>query len=305
MKNIESTHLLRLVNLMEVMFVSRGNIEPENSAKYYVIYTLLGYGSTFTSLHGMLKDTIPFEGYGGRRVLERGRESLIEDGMLSKVLLHHETNVEGRKPEIIFKGEQYLPTNPKLLHEEVSQRSEVKDELTPSEKDWLDELYVKWKGNFKKHGFLIDTGTLSVYCSAPWLQFALMNYLSSWKKEEKTLYIITSSTSWCRPPLFSALSAAVERGLELRVLLGTSKKTEELKKLESMENVEIRKISKEAVVTDRLTFAGSNYVSNMHKILGYGGKYSRYVATLYLNQKDIAEEFKTSFEGRWELASPF
>ena len=88
------------------------------------------------------------------------------------------------------------------------------------------------------------------------------------------------------------------------LLEGVSKKTEELGKLESMENVEIRKISKEAVVTDRLTFAGSNYVSNMHKILGYGGKYSRYVATLYLNQRDIAKEFKTSFEGRWERASP-
>lgn len=304
MQGIEPIHLLRLNNLMEIMFVYRKNTQPENSAKYYVIYTLFGFGSTFTSLHGKLKDMIHLEGHEGRRLLKNGRDSLIEDGMLAEILFYHKDDRGKTEEGRVSKGENYLPINPVLIHNEVTQRSEGQYELSPGEHNLLEELYDKWESNFKEHGFLFDTGILSVYCSAPWLQFALMNYLSSWKKEEKTLYIITSSTSWCRPPLFSSLSAAVERGLELRVLLGTSKKTEELKNLKSMENVNIRKISKEAVVTDRLTFAGSNYVSNMHKILGYGGKYSRYVATLYLNQRDIAKEFKTSFEGRWERASP-
>ena len=301
MSNLDM-HLKETIDLGHSFFLAKGNSKPEDSAKYYVIYTTLGCGSTFTALHDKLKETFNLKGQQGRRDMESGREKLIEEGMLAKILFHHRTHIGKMKRAEIFKGEQYLPVNPKLIYEDISQSRGGQYELLDGYYELLDQLYEIWRNNFKEHGFLIEKGILSVHCTTPWLLFALLNYFSIWKEKERILYIMTSRTNWCIPPLFSPLKSALERGLKLKILLDTTRETEVLEKLRRMEQVEVRHLSIEEVLTNRLTFAGDEYVVDMHKVLGTEGKYSSYVATIYLKMREIAGQFKKSFEFRWEAA---
>ncbi len=295
-------HLKETIDLSHSLFLGRGNSAPEDSAKYYVVYTLLGCGSTFTGLHKILKETFNLKGLQGRRNLENGREKLIEDGMLAKILFHHKTNMEKWKEARIFKGEQYLPVNPKLIYDDILQSRGGQYKLLDSYYELLEQLCKSWKENFRGHGFLIEKGILSVHCTTPWLLFSLLNYFSIWKEKEKALYIMTSKTNWFRPPLFSPLMSTLKKGMKLRVLLDTTIKTEELKKLKQLKQVEVRHLSNEEVITNRLAFAGTEYVVDVHKVLGTEGKYSHYVTTIYLGMEDIAEQFKRSFDARWKRA---
>lgn len=292
-------HLKETIDLVHSLFLERGDSEPEDSAKYYVNYILLGCGSTFKSLHKKIKKPYNLEGLQGRRDMENGREKLIENGMLAKILFHHETNMEDREEARIFRNEQYLPVNPRLVYDDISQRPGSQYKLLDSDHELLEQLTDIWKKNFNGHGFLIESGILTVYCTVPWLLFSFLNYLLIWKKEEKTLRIMTSSTKWCRPPFFSLVVSALERGLQLRVLLGSPRGSEELEHLNQMGQVKIRSVSKEDVITNRLTCAGHEYVVDMHKVLGTKGPHSYYVATVYLGMTNIAEQFKNSFEVRW------
>jgi hypothetical protein len=301
MPNLDE-YLKETIDLCHSLFLDRGNSKPEDSAKYYVIYAFLGYGSTFTALHDKLKEIFNYKGLKGRRDLENGRRNLIESGMLAKILFHHKTKMSKKKEAKIFRGEQYLPANPQLVYDDLSQSHGGKYELLEGYYPLLEELCASWKRNFRGHGFLIEKGILSVYCTAPWLLFSLLNYLLIKKKKKEALCIVTSSTHWCSPPLFSPLVSVLEGGLELKVLLDTTRGTKELDQLKQMEQVEVRNLSKEEVTTNRLTFAGTEYVVDMHKVLGTGGEYSNYIATIYLNMKDIAKQFRDSFEARWKSA---
>lgn len=300
-----NSHLNETINLVHSLFLDRGILEPEDLAKYYAIYTLRGCGSTFTALHNTLKETFNLKGLRGRRDLENGRERLIEEGILAKILFHHKTNMGKKKEAEIFKGEQYLPVNPKLIYDDIFQSRGGQYELLASYYELLEKLCRTWKGNFRGHGLLIEKGILSVYCTTPWLLFSLLNFFSTWKEEEKFLYIMKFGTNWCHPPLFSPLVSALKRGLKLRALVDTSVRTDELKLLEQMEQVEVRHLSRGEMLTNWLALAGHEYVADVHKILGGEGMHSSYVATIYLNMGDIAEQFRISFEALWEHASPF
>ena len=297
-----NSHLNETINLVHSLFLDRKISEPEDLAKYYAIYTSLGCGSTFTALHDTLKETFNLKGLKGRRDLENGRERLIEEGMLAKILFHHKTNMGKKKEAKIFKGEQYLPVNPKLIYDDNVQSHGDQYELLDSYYELLEKLCKTWKGNFRGHGFLIERGILSVHCTRPWLLFSLLNYFSIWKEKEKTLYIMTSSTKWCLPPLFSPLVSTLKKGMKLNVLLDTKTATEEFEELRQMEQVEVKHLSRDEVFTNRLTFAGTEYVVDMHKIFGREQKYSNYVATIYLGMENIAREFRESFKARWERA---
>lgn len=296
------SHLIDTIHLCHSLFLDRGNSEPEDSAKYYVIYISHGCGTTFTHLHNTLKKTFNLRGLKGRRDLESGREKLIEEGMLARILFHHKTNMGKKKEAKIFKGEQYLPVNPRLIYDDISQNHGDQYKILDSYYELLDQLCKTWKGNFRGHGFFIEKGILSVHCTTPWLLFSLLNYFSIWKEKEKTLYIMTSETNWCRPPLFSPLVSTLKKGMRLNVLLDTRMGTEELEKLRQQEQVEVRHLPSEEVITNRLTFAGTEYIVDMHKILGTERKYSHFVTTIYLGMEDIAEEFRKSFKARWERA---
>ncbi len=296
-------HAKETIDLVHSLFLKRENSEPEDSAKYYVIYTFFGCGSSFTSLHKEIKKTFNLKGLHGRRDLENGRKSLIEEGILARILFHHKTDMGEKKEAKIFQGEQYLPVNPLLVYNDISQRLDNKYGVFDSDRILLEQLHECWERNFMEHGFLINEGIMSVFCTAPWLLFSLLNYLSIGK--EKTLYIVTSSTNWCKPPLFLPLKSKLESGLNLKVLLDTSRKTKELEELEQMKGVKIRNLHEGEAITNRLTFAGNKYVVDMHKVLGTEGKYSNYVATIYLNMSNIAEQFRKSFEARWEYAKSY
>ena len=302
--------LLRTIDLFRTLFFKRGNPDPINSARYYVIYTISGCGSTFTSVLRNVQKIQALKGFRGRRKVERGRELLVKDGMIAKILFHHKTNPTKenkltKESEIdrIFQGEQYLPVNPILIYEDLSQRPETNIPLHSYEGSLLLQLGENWKENFREHGFLIEKGILTVYCTAPWLLFSLLNYLPIRKKSERTLYIMTSSTKWCSPLFLFHVVPLLDEDLEMKVLLDMSKKTDELERLRKTEQVEIRHLPWEEVITNRLTLAGTQYVVDMHKILGTEDNYSNYIATIYLDMKDIAEQFKASFETRWEHAS--
>ncbi len=304
MPMIDGTQLLRTIDFVRNLFLKRHNLDPTTSAQYYVVYTISGCGSTFTSLLRDVQQILDYTGYRGRRELERGRELLLKDGMIAKILFHYKTNSNKEKKNRIFRGEQYLPVNPVLIYDDLSQRPDTSFLPTDLETQLLQKLGEYWKENFKEHGFLIEKGILTVYCAAPWLLFSLLNFLSIWKKEQKTLYILTSGTKWCRPPLFYPLTSALEEGLEMRVLLDTSKKTKELEQLKKMRQVEVRHLRGEEAITNRLTFAGSQYIVDMHKILGTEDKNSNYIATIYLSMEHIAKQFDESFENRWKNARP-
>ncbi|MGD2247570.1 MAG: hypothetical protein PVF58_04130 [Candidatus Methanofastidiosia archaeon] len=296
-------HLKETIDLFHSLFLKRGNPEPENSAKYYVTYLLLGCGSTFTSLHNEIRRTYNLEGLQGRRDLENGREKLVEDGMLAKILFHHETDMEKRKEVKIFKNEQFLPANPMLVYEDISQRSQSQYKLLDNDYELLEQLNDIWKKNFNDHGFLIEKGILTVYCTVPWLLFNFLKYHSIRKKEEKILRIMTSNTKWYRTPFFSLLHSELQKGVQLKALLGSPMETKELKQLNQMNQVKIRSLSKEEVVTNELICAGHEYVVDMHKILGTKRTHSHYVATIYLGKNNIVEQFIASFETRWRNAS--
>ena len=305
MSKLDKTQLLETIQVVHKLFLNRDSSSPRESACYYAAYTASGCGSKFKSLLCDVQDVLSLKDFKGRRELERGREMLIKDGMMAKIFSHHEINSKKGKNSKFFHSEQYLPVNPILIYNEINQRSESGFRVPTHEEKILHRLNEYWKENFKKHGFLIEEGILTVYCTAPWLIFSLMNYLSIWKKEEKPLYIMTYSTNWCQPPFFYTIDSTVREGLEMKVLLDTSRKTKELEQLNQMEKIEVRHLPKEEVITKRLTFAGNEYVVDMHKILGTKERYSPYTATIYLHMRDIAEQFRISFEARWERASSF
>ncbi|MBU7011361.1 MAG: hypothetical protein HXS46_11790 [Theionarchaea archaeon] len=296
-------HLKETIDLVHTLFLERWNSAPRDSAKYYVIYSILGCGSTFTSIHKELKRIFRLKGQQGRRDLENGRESLIEEGIMAKISSRHETNMEKNEEARTFKGEQYLPINPRLIYEDITQSQRSSYKLSDLYYELLEKLFKKWERNFREHGLLIEKGILSVSCASPWLLFSLLNYLQIWKREERILHVVNYSTNWFRPPLFSLLVSALEKGLKLKVLLDVSIRTKELDLLKGMKGVEIRNLPKEEIITNRLILAGHKYVMDMHKILGTKGKYSKYVTTIYLNMEDIAEQFEASFDVRWKNAS--
>jgi hypothetical protein len=291
------------IDMVHSLFLERSNSRPIDSAKYFVIYTLLGFGCTFTGILNEQKEVFRLKGFQGRRKMESGRESLVKDGMLANILYNHRINFEDEEEARIFQGEQYLPVNPKLIYKDVSQRHGGQYELLGDYYGLLEHLYEYWKWNFREHGFLIKEGILTIYCTVPWLLFSLWNYLSIWEGKEETLYIVTPNASWSLPPLFPSFVSSLEKGLKLKVLLDVSRKTDELMQLKQKGQVEIRNLPKGYIITNRLAFVGHTYVVDMHKISGMAAEYSPYIATIYINMRDIAEQFKASFEERWQNAS--
>jgi hypothetical protein len=305
MTNPRTASLKETIDLMDTFFSERRNSEPRSAAKYYVVYTCLGCGTSFRLLLDEIQKIRGFEKQKGRRSLEKGRKNLIEDGMMAKILFCHKNSYNDKKSSELFQGEQYLPINPNLVCSDVLQGFLKDFDLSPTRRKLLDDLSRQWQENFLEHGFLIKKGIISVYCTTPWLLFSLLNYLSIWKEREKTLCIMTSSTNWCRPPLFSPLTSTLKKGLRLNVLLDTSRETEGLKQMKEMRQVEIRHLPKEEVITSRLTFAGTEYVVDMHKVLGKEKGHSKYIATIYLHMKREASQFRQNFDSRWNRAPPY
>jgi hypothetical protein len=298
----ETANLKETIDLVYTLFKERGNNEPGNAARYYGIYSYLGCGSSFKSLLDEIQKMEGSKKQKGRRSLESGRKNLIEDGMMAKILFCHKNSFNNRESAKIFQGEQFLPANPRLICDDVLQCFLKDFDLSPEKKKLLDKLSKQWERNFLEHGFLIERGIMSVYCTTPWLLFSLLNYLSIWKEKERTLCIMTSSTNWCHPPLFLPLMSTLEKGLRLNVLLDTSRKTEELKQMKGLKQVEIRHLPKEEVITSRRTFAGTEYVVDMHKVLGKKKRHSKYIATIYLRMESEARKFRQNFDSRWNRA---
>jgi hypothetical protein len=67
-----------------------------------------------------------------------------------------------------------------------------------------------------------------------------------------------------------------------------------------MENVDIRGIETEDILTNRLTFIGWKYVVDMHKIIGINEVHSNYIATIYLNMQDVAKKFEKNFISKFK-----
>ena len=277
----------------EMMFERMKVDRPREAAIYYVTL-IMDSPKEFSDFLKVAEEMANIT----RRPLETGRNSLLKNGLIAKVLFSHEADED-------FGRESYLPVHPRAIWEGVKNdlKQVVADDTFKAIERHLQEYSECYNSNFSKYGIKIKrNGNVTLQYSGKWI---LYNLLNNCLDKSNNLKMQVGGERFFQEPFLQYFKKFLELDTKVQLIVDTKINTDAVKALKKSygDKLEVRCFSEDVSGTMRNFVFGKEIAVNGIKILPEKSDEPSYVGTAYVNVNDI-EVLDGKFNSLWVLAKP-
>jgi len=277
----------------EMMFERMKLHRPREAAVYYAIL-IVDAAKEFSEFLHIAEDLANIT----RRPLETGRNCLLKNGLIAKVLFSNDTRDQ-------FGRESYLPVHPYAIWEFVKKdlQQYVAPETYHSIENHLRNYHEFYQDNFDKYGVkLRRNGNVTLEYYGPWI---LYNALYNSMEKGNHVKLQISGDRFFKKPFVDYFKKFLELDTKLQVIIDAQIDTGILKQLKDSfpEKLEVRYFPEGASGTLRNYVYGKEFAVNGIKILQENHDEPAYIGTAYVDLEDI-KVFNSKFDSLWNLAKP-
>jgi hypothetical protein len=279
----------------EMMFERMKLHRPREAAVYYSILIVDSPKEFSEILHiaGELANLT-------RRPLETGRNCLLKNGLIAKVLFANQTKYQ-------FGRESYLPAHPKAIWECVKQDLQryVAPETYHTIEKHLNMYTDFYKDNYEKYGIKLKrSGNVTIEYYGKWV---LYNVLHNSLDRGNTLRFQISGDRFFKEPFIDYFKKFLELDKKVEVIVDSQIEDTILDEFKDAfgDKLELRYFPEGATGTLRNYVFGKEFAVNGIKILKDNGNDGEpaYVGTAYVDLEDI-QVFNSKFDSLWNMAKP-
>lgn len=304
------------------------NFENPRAAAIYYISLIINFP---TSLQGILNEAQAIYGNDiNRQALHAGRKELQKRGIIGRTYFTEDSDVD-------FDRETFLPANPDIIWRENRELANAywrQPEEMAFREAKVKELYDYYRGNFKKYGIGIETGSITGFFNISWMFRKGIDILYYGCRDTiKGDVMSTSLELYMVPDYFEYTRDVLKRGFTERALFDENTKIlfDKNTKRKTLKDEEPALKEYRTVVEQRLknyiefgkefpnqidvrytsvpytTYRqaiwynddGPFWACDFRKLLSLDPKETPYyLGTIYL-QKDLIEHIKENFEAAW------
>jgi len=277
----------------EMMFERMKINRPREAAVYYAIL-VVDCPKEFSEFLKVAEDLANIT----RRPLETGRNSLLKNGLIAKVLFSN-------KAEEDFGRESYLPAHPRAVWEDVKNdlKKVIAEDTYNTIEKRLTEYGQFYNHNFEKYGIKLKrNGNVTLQYSGKWL---LYNALNNVLEKNNALKLQIGGERFFEEPFVKYFKRFLELDTKIQLIVDAKVNIDVIKNLEKTygEKLEIRYFSENVSGTLRNYVYGKEIAINGIKILPENHSEPSYIGTAYVNLEDI-ELLDDKFNNMWDLAKP-
>ena len=277
----------------EMMFERMKVDRPREAAVYYVTL-VIDCPKEFSEFLKVAEDLANIT----RRPLETGRNSLLRNGLIAKVLFSNEADED-------FGRESYLPAHPRAIWEDI--KSDLKQVIAEDTYKAIENRlgeYGKWyTGNFEKYGIKLKrNGNVTLQYSGKWI---LYNVLNNCLEKSDNLKMQIGGERFFEEPFIKYFKKFLDLDMKVQLIVDTKVNMNAAKELKKTygNNLEIRYFAEDISGTMRNYVFGKEIAVNGIKILPETHTEPSYVGTAYVKLEDI-EVLDDKFNNLWDLAKP-
>jgi len=277
----------------EMMFERMKVDRPREAAVYYVSLVV----DSPKEFSEFLKIAEEFANIT-RRPLETGRNSLLKNGLIAKVLFSNDSKEN-------FGRESYLPAHPRAVWEDIKDdlKKVIADDTYRVIENRINEYSGFYTKNFEKYGIKLKrNGNVTLQYSGKWI---LYNVLSNCLQNNDNLKIQVGGERFFEEPFVKYFKKLLDLDTKVQIIIDNTVKMDVIKKLKETygNNLEIRCFSEEISGTMRNFVYGKEIAINGIKILPEESHEPSYIGTAYVDLHDI-ETLSGKFNNLWDIAKP-
>jgi len=202
-------NLLETKVAFQTLFDLLGIGWPTEAATYYVSYTSAFPNiKTFTKLQ---REARRFAQTVTSAPLRRGREQLITNGIMAKVLFPYEA-------KDYFGSEGYIPADPLVVWEEGEEnlKKEFSSDMFQSMRTCAQQLSHTYHEKFGSYGIGTEEGKLTLYYSGMWVAFLILNLC---REKPRNVSLWVSGLRSFADPLLKHYRNMLRSGSSVRIVV--------------------------------------------------------------------------------------
>ncbi len=277
----------------EMMF-ERMRVDRPREAAIYYITLVMDCPKEFSDFLKVAEDLANIT----RRPLETGRNSLLKNGLVAKVLFSHEADED-------FGRESYLPVHPKAIWERIKDdlKKIIAEDSYKAIEHHLQEYSECYNTNFSKYGIKLKrNGNVTLQYSGKWI---LYNLLNSCLDKSNNLKMQVGGERFFQEPFIQYFKKFLDLDTKVQIIVDTKINIDVAKALKKTygDKLEIRCFSEDVSGTMRNFVFGKEIAVNGIKILPDANDEPSYIGTAYVDVNDI-EVLDEKFKSLWDLAKP-
>jgi hypothetical protein len=277
----------------EMMFERMKLHRPREAAVYYAIL-VIDSPKEFSEFLSIAEDLANLT----RRPLETGRNCLMKNGIVAKVLFAHHT-------KDCFGRESYLPVHPEAIWEFI--KEDLQQYIAPETYHIIEQhlkLYKDYyQDNYDKYGIKLKrNGNVTIEYYGKWILF---NALHNSMDKGNHLKLQISGDRFFQEPYLYYFKRFLELDNKIQLIVDSQVDNTILNELKKTYNdkLELRYFPEGASGTLRNYVYGKEFAINGIKILQETNEEPAYIGTAYVDIEDI-KIFNSKFDSLWNIAKP-
>ncbi len=290
---VETKVKLDYIQDFEMMFERMNLKRPREAAVYYTTL-VVDCPKEFSEFLKIAEEMANIT----RRPLETGRNCLLRNGLIAKVLFSNETDQD-------FGRESYLPAHPRAVWEVIKNdlKRVVAEETFRAIENRLRNYGDFYNHNFEKYGVKLKrSGNVTLQYSGKWI---LYNALHNLLEKNEGLKLQVGGERFFDDPFIKYFKMFLDLDTKIQLIVDEKVDGDVIKQLNDAygDRLEIRFFSEDVSGTLRNYVYGKEIAINGIKILPETHDEPSYIGTAYVNLSDI-EVLDDKFESMWNLAKP-
>ena len=290
---IDTKVKLDYIQDFEMMFERMKVDRPREAAIYYVTL-VMDSPKEFSDFLKVAEELANIT----RRPLETGRNSLLKNGLIAKVLFSHEADED-------FGRESYLPVHPRAIWVGIKDdlKRIIAEDTYNAIEHHLQEYSECYNTNFSKYGIKLKrNGNVTLQYSGKWI---LYNLLNNCLDKSNHLKMQVGGERFFQEPFIQYFKKFLDLDAKIQLIVDTKINIDAAKALKKTygDNLEIRCFSEDVSGTMRNFVFGKEIAVNGIKILPEASDEPSYIGTAYVDVNDI-EVLDGKFKSLWDLAKP-
>ena len=277
----------------EMMFERMKLHRPRESAVYYTIL-IVDSPKEFSEFLHIAEELANLT----RRPLETGRNCLLKNGLIAKVLFAHE-------PKHHFGRESYLPVHPLAIWEFIKEDlvKYVAPETYHNIENHLKNYSEYYRDNYDKYGIKLKrNGNVTLEYYGKW---TLYNILHNSIEQGNHVKLQISGDRFFKAPYINYFKKYLELDKKVQIIVDSDIPIDLIKEMNETykDKLELRYFPDGSSGTLRNFVYGKEFALNGIKILQEHNDEPTYVGTAYVDIEDI-KIFNNKFDSLWNIAKP-
>jgi phosphoribosyl-ATP pyrophosphohydrolase len=286
-----------IIQTFESIF-ERFEITHAQEASIYYILSINDPSLNFTE---MLGEAVKIKRTVSQGALKKGRDDLLSNGLLARVLFPNNAGEE-------LEQNEQIPVHPKILfeeHEEYLRELYEPDDFSIRKKQ-VEHFYGVYADNYGKYGLKLDKGRITLHCSRKWIVSYIASIIAGREVKVDALSMMLSGLGVLEEPYRDYYEERIKSGTKIRMIFGGEEEIEEIEEAKELRNeyeedIEIRytpsisRTCKSFIIDDTLAMDGK-------KLLARDEEEPLYIGIMYLQEEECIKNLRRDFEAKWKMS---